>query len=114
MLSGYVGSGNGIPKVLNNTSVLPARHTVVAREKAVLLVKSFTAVTADISSLAQVKIYILPEGRNILDTLHSVIVDLISFRAATGTGMRPSWQLNIYVLLPIIFPNLFYDYIFQS
>ena len=62
VLSGYVRSGNGIPKILNNTSVLPARHAVVAREKAVFLVKPFTAAAADISSFAKMKVYILPKG----------------------------------------------------
>ena len=53
MLFCYVGGRNGVPKVLNDSSVLAARHTVVAWEKVVFLIEPLTAAAAHISSLAK-------------------------------------------------------------
>lgn len=114
VLFGYVGSRHGISKVFNNSGVFAARHTVVARKKAVFLVKPLAAAAAHISSLSKMKIDILSKRRNVPDLLYSVVMDLIGFDTAAWAAMPAPGEFNLYVLFLPFIPYVFDDYIFQS
>ena len=75
-----------------------ARHSVVTWKKAVVLVKPFTATAANIFSLTEMKTDILSEGCYVLDTLHSVVVDLACFGSAAWADMQTSEKLYLNVL----------------
>ena len=97
MLFGYVRGRDGISKIFNDAGVLPARHAVVAREKAVLLIKPFPAVSAYIPPLAQVRIYVLAKSGYIFDLLHAVVMNPIRLFTAAGAGMAAAGQFNLYM-----------------
>lgn len=59
MLSGYVGGREGISKVLDDAGVFAARHTMVAWEKVVLLIKPFPTAAACIPPLTKIEIDVL-------------------------------------------------------
>lgn len=63
MLSGYVGGRDGISKVLDDAGVFAARHTMVAWEKVVLLIKPFPTAAACIPPLTKIEIDVLAKSR---------------------------------------------------
>jgi hypothetical protein len=87
---------------------------VVARKKAVFLVKPLAAAAAHISSLSKMKIDILSKRRNVPDLLYSVVMDLIGFDTAAWAAMPAPGEFNLYVLFLPFIPYVFYNYIFQS
>ena len=110
----YVRCGDSVSKVLNNSCILAARHTVVARKKAVFLVKPLAAAVAYISSLTEMKVDILSKRRYVPDLLYSVVVDLIGFGTAAWAVMPTPGKFYLYVLFLLFIPYVFDDYIFQS
>ncbi|MCD8192249.1 MAG: hypothetical protein LUD55_05575, partial [Oscillospiraceae bacterium] len=59
-------------------------------------------------------IYLLAEGRAVLDTLFSVVVDFVSLLSAAGAAVLLAGQFYLNVSADRIFPNIFYDYVFQT
>ena len=95
MLPGYVRGRNRISEVFKDASILTIRHTVVTREKSVFFTKPLIATATYVSPLAEMQIYILPKGGNILDLLHTVVMDLIRLHPAAWTFMLPTREFNL-------------------
>ena len=70
---------------------------MVAGQEAVSLAESFSAGITDVSPLSQMQVCMCSVHVQILDLLHSVIVDMIGFFPTIRVLMLPPRQFHLYI-----------------